>query len=75
MTKCESEDFVTIDNTKTDPEHDQILMYNYMNADCKGCLRKISFNDLCKAIAQNPEFCKAFMKQLVKDGAIPAQGD
>jgi hypothetical protein len=40
---------------------DNFIIHNYVNHDCKGYIREISFEELCKAVA----------KQLVKDGAIP----
>lgn len=40
---------------------DSIIIHNFINHDCKGYIREISFEELCKAIA----------KQLVKDGVIP----
>ena len=56
----DSDDIRYIDSTKL-IDSDCFVIFNYANPECKGYVRAISFDELCKVIA----------KQLVKDGAIP----
>lgn len=41
---------------------DNFVVYNFIDPECKGAIRAIPFEELCKAVA----------KQLVKDGVIPS---
>lgn len=56
----DSDDIRSIDASKV-VDSDHFVIYNYADPECKGPLRAISFEELCKAVA----------KQLVKDGVIP----
>lgn len=56
----DTNDIIGIDASKV-TDCDKFIIHNFTNPDCKGYIREISFEELCKAIA----------KQLVKDGVIP----
>ena len=56
----DTDDIISIGADKV-TDCDSFIVHNYVNLDCKGYIREISFEELCKAVA----------RQLVKDGVIP----
>lgn len=65
MTDINENNINYINYAEIDNVFDTFIMHNYMDPDDKGCIRGISFSELCRAIA----------KKLMEDGAIPMQGD